>query len=82
MYSIDEILRLSHLHNASDTISLLHDLESTVDFVQRLPMCDELVDLELAGQVVINKIGQLAAAFDPSKSAPFPYTAGNELERW
>ncbi len=49
VYIVEEVSCLSHLHNTSNTVSLLHHLESTVDLVQRLPMCDELVDLQLAG---------------------------------
>lgn len=43
-------------------------------------MRDELIDLELAGHVIVDKIRQLRAAFDTTEGAAFPYTAGDELK--
>jgi len=45
-------------------------------------MRDELVDLELAGHVVVDQVGQLRAAFDAAERAAFPYAARDELEGW
>ena len=45
-------------------------------------MGDELVDLQLVGHVIVDQVWQLRAAFDTAESAAFPYTAGNELERY
>jgi len=41
---------------------------------------DELVDLELAGHVIVDQVGKLSTALDTTKGAAFPYTAGDELE--
>lgn len=43
-------------------------------------MRDELVDLEVAVEVVVDEAGQLGAALDTAKSAALPYAAGDELE--
>lgn len=43
-------------------------------------MRDELVNLEVAFQVVINQTWKLGAAFDTAESASFPYTTCDELE--
>jgi len=74
------MLDLSHIHNASNTVSLLHDLEGTVDLGQWLPMCDEFINLQFSGHVVVNQIGKLGAPLYTTESATFPYTAGDELE--
>lgn len=50
----------------------MHIVEGIVDLIQRLAMGDELVDLELAIHVVLNKSRQLSTAFDASESAPTP----------
>ena len=43
-------------------------------------MGDELVDLELALEIVVDQVGQLAAALDAAEGAALPHTAGDELE--
>lgn len=43
-------------------------------------MRDELIDLQLAVQVVVNKVRKLATALDTTKSASPPDTSGNQLE--
>ena len=43
-------------------------------------MSDELVDLELAVEVVADEAAHLGAALDATKGASLPHTAGNELE--
>ena len=73
-------LRFSHVHHTPDAIPRLHILERSIDLVQRLPVRDELIHLELARHVVVHQIRELRAPFDPAKSAPFPYAAGDEVE--
>ena len=43
-------------------------------------MRDELVDHQLAREVVIHQAGELRAAFDAAERAAFPDAAGNQLE--
>ena len=43
-------------------------------------MRDELIDLELAIQVVLDKVWELSAALDTTEGASFPYTTSDELE--
>jgi len=73
-------LVLLHVHDATNAVTSLHVGESLVDLRQRLAVGDEFVNLELAGHVVIDKVGQLSAALDTAKGATLPYTASNELE--
>jgi len=75
-------LSLPHIDHAPDAAPILHIREGLVDTLQRLPMRDELVDLELAGHVVVDQVGQLRAAFDAAERAAFPYAARDELEGW
>jgi hypothetical protein len=73
-------LVIPHIHNRPDTVPRLHDLKGLIDLCQRLAMRDELVHLELAGQVVLDQIRQLRAALDAAESAALPYAARNQLE--
>jgi len=41
---------------------------------------DELVNLQLAVKVVLDKTGQLRAALDTTESASLPLAASDELE--
>lgn len=72
--------KLTHVHDATDTITLLHGIEGLVDAIQVLAVRDELVDLELAVEIVVDEIGQLAAALDASECAALPDATGDELE--
>ena len=45
-------------------------------------MGDELVDLQFASHVVVDKVGELRATFDTSERAAFPDAAGDKLEGW
>ena len=58
----------------------MHIVEGVVDAGEVLSVGDELIDLELAGHVVVDKTAHLAAALDAAKSTAFPDTAGDELE--
>ena len=73
-------LRFSHVHHTPDAIPRLHILERSIDLVQRLPVRDEFIHLELARHVVVHQIRELRATFDAAKSASFPYAAGDKLE--
>jgi len=77
---IHYFLSFPHIHHTPDTVSLLHDLERTVNFGQRFPVRDELVYFQLALQVIIHEVRELGAPLDASKCAPFPYAASDELE--
>jgi hypothetical protein len=74
------LLKLAHVNNAADAVARVHVVESLVDAGERLAVGDELVDLQLAGHVVVDKIGELRAALDAAESAALPYTAGDELK--
>ena len=77
---IPSSLRFSHVHHTSDAIPRLHILERSIDPVQRLPVRDELVHLELARHIIVHQIRELRATFDATKGASFPHAAGDELE--
>lgn len=71
-----------HIDDAPDTVTLLHVRKGLVDAVQWLSVRDKFVDLQLPSHIIVDKIGQLGPTLDTSKRATFPYTAGDELERW
>ena len=58
----------------------MHVVEGLVDAAERLAVGDELIDLKLAGHVVVNKVRKLSTALDAAESAALPHTAGDELE--
>jgi len=58
----------------------VHIVESVIDTAQVLAMSDELIDLQLAGHVVVDQTRQLGAALDAAERAAFPTAAGDELE--
>jgi hypothetical protein len=74
------LLKLAHVNNAANAVARVHVVESLVDAAERLAVGDELVDLQLAGHVVVDEIGELRAALDAAESAALPYAAGDELE--
>jgi hypothetical protein len=61
---------------------LLHDIKSLVNILQSLAVGNELINLELALQVVINQVWKLRAAFDSTKGTTTPDTASDKLECW
>lgn len=71
---------LTHVHNRTDAVATLHHLEGVVYLAQRLAVRDELVDLELAVEVVADQARQLRAALDAAEGASAPDTAGYQLE--
>jgi hypothetical protein len=74
-------LNLPHVQNRPDAVALLHDLEGVVDLSQRLAVGNELVDLQLAVQVVLYEPWELRPALDTAESAALPLATGDELER-
>lgn len=73
-------LDLVHVDDATNAVTSLHIGECFVDLVERLPVSDELINLELAGHVIVDKVGQLTAALDATKGATLPYTTSDKLE--
>lgn len=71
---------VGHGDNATDAVASLHVAKGLVDPVERLSVSDELVDLELAGHVVVDEVGELSATLDTTKGATLPHTSGDELE--
>lgn len=80
LFHLPTHLLLLHVNNTTDAVTRLHVGESLVDLRQRLTVSNELVDLELAVHVIVNKVRQLSAALDTTEGATLPYTASNELE--
>ena len=72
--------KLAHVDNAANAVARVHVVEGLVDAAEGLAVGDELVDLQLAGHVVVDKVGKLGAALDTTESAALPDTASNELE--
>jgi hypothetical protein len=61
-------LLLSHINYATNAIPLLHGVKSRIDLWKRLPVSDELIDLELALHVIVHQVWELGAALDSAKS--------------
>jgi hypothetical protein len=74
------LLKLTHVNDAADAVAGVHVVEGLVDAAEWLAVGDEFVDLQLAGHVVVDEVGELSAAFDAAESAALPYAAGDELE--
>lgn len=60
---------------------MLHRVKRVIDSWKDLSMADELVHLQLSGQVIVDQIGKLGATLDATEGATFPYAACHELER-
>lgn len=60
----------------------MHHLERIVDLGELLPVCDKLVHLEPALEIISHQAGQLAAALDASEGAPAPDASCYQLESW
>ena len=73
-------LNLPHVQYRPDAVALLHNLEGVVDLAQRLAVGDELVDLQLAVQVVLDEAGQLRPALDAAEGTSLPLATSDELE--
>jgi hypothetical protein len=80
LFLIIRLVALAHVDDAADAVTSLHILEGGVDLVEGLSVGDELVDLELAVHVVVDKVGKLGAALDTTEGTSLPYTTGDELE--
>lgn len=74
------LLQLPHVDDGTDAVAAVHVVEGGVDLAERVAVRDELVDLELAGHVVVDEVGQLRAALDAAEGAALPHAAGDELE--
>lgn len=72
---------LAHVDHGSDAVALLHGLKGVVHLAQSLPVGDELINLEVALDVVLHETGQLRATLDTAERATLPDTTGDELER-
>jgi hypothetical protein len=64
------ILWIYHVHYTANAVALLHGVKGLVDLVEWLSVGDELVDLQLALQIVIHQTRQLGTPFDASKRTP------------
>jgi hypothetical protein len=73
-------LSLAHINHAPNAVASLHIRESLVDILKRLPVGNELIDLELPRHVIVDEAGELRAALDAAERATLPYTTGDELE--
>jgi len=73
-------LSLSHVHDTTNAITLLHDIKRLVDVLKSLAVRDELIDLQLALQIIINQVWKLAAAFNTAESTALPDAPSDKLE--
>ena len=80
IHYINNITHLLKINHATNTVTKLHLLEGCVDVGQRLTVGNELVNLQVARQVVVDKARQLGAALDTTESTSLPYTTSDQLE--
>ena len=71
---------LAHVDDAADAVTCLHVPKGGVDLVERLSVGDELINLQLAGHVVVDEVGELRTALDTTESASLPDTTSDKLE--
>ena len=64
------VLLIYHVHYTANAVALLHGVESLVDLLEWLSVGDELVDLQLALQIVIHQTRQLGTTLDASERTP------------
>src|SRR5947209_656004 len=74
------------LEHAADSVLAFHQLEPGVDLVEREPVGDERVDVDVPGQVTIDQLRYLLAALDATERraehvATGDQVAGNDVER-
>src|SRR6185437_2612112 len=55
------------LEHGADAVLRLHQLERTVDVLQRHPVRDEGIDVDLAAQVALDELWDLVAALDAAE---------------
>jgi hypothetical protein len=64
---IHKFLLLSHVNNTANAITLLHIVESLVNVCEWLPVSDKFINLQLALQVIIDQVRELAATLNSAK---------------
>src|SRR5262249_44147246 len=67
--------------NRADRFSLVHEIESLVDLLQREHVGDHRIDLDLSVHVPVDDFRHIRAAARAAKSGALPDAAGHELER-
>lgn len=71
---------LAHVNYATDAVTSVHIVEGLINAAQVLSVRNELIDLQLAIHVVLNKAAHLTAALDATESTSLPDTTGDQLE--
>src|SRR3712207_4046296 len=68
----------SKLDHRTDAVLVVHELEPVVDVLERDPVRDERVHVELAVEVELNELRDLVAAFDAAEGGARDPPAGDE----
>ena len=71
----------SELHNATDAIAGVHQIEGVVDVVQRHLVGNQIVDIDLAVHIPVYDPRHVCATLCASEGRAAPYPAGDQLER-
>ena len=69
------------LDDAPDAVLVVHEVEALVDFVERDPVRDERVDVELAVQVELHELRDLVAALDAAEGRARDAATGDQVAR-
>jgi len=75
------ILILLKVDDRSNALAVVHGVKGLVDLFEWEGEGDELINLESAIEVALDKAGHLSAALDTSKGRSLPDTSGHKLER-
>src|SRR5688572_10258060 len=80
---LSEALRteLRILDDRSNRFARVHELEAFVDALEREPVRDEAVDVDLLFHVPIDDLRNVRSATSAAESRALPYTARDELKR-
>lgn len=66
-----------HGNNGTNAVTLLHNVKGLIDLGKGLAVGDELVDLELAREVIIYQTGQLGPALYAAEGTSPPDTTSH-----
>jgi len=72
----------SHVNHTPNAVARRHRAEAFIDLVERLAMCDELVNLQLAVSVILYKPAHLRSTFHTSERTTSPDATCHELQSY
>src|SRR4030095_15654898 len=68
--------RIAEVDHAADSVLSLHQLEASVDLVERERVGDEGIDVDVSVEIALNKLWHLVAALDAAERRAAHEAAG------